>query len=162
MQTEESTEEMRILKIKKGTVIDHITAGHALEVVRLLGIPPGTDLKISLIMNASSKLMESGKDIIKIENRELTEAEASKITLIAPEATINIIRNFVRIEKYRVKLPNEIKDIITCPNGTCITNAPRECINSKFRVISKKPPILECVYCDAQIEGKEIYNFIKR
>lgn len=159
-KTTETTEEMRILKIRNGTVIDHIPHGYALEVVRILGILPGTDAKISLIMNTASKILGQ-KDIVKIEGRELTENETGKITVIAPDATINIIRNFINVEKYKVELPEIITGIITCSHGTCISNAPREPVQAKFRVISKKPTILVCVYCEAEIVEEDILKNMK-
>ena len=84
--------ELKVKPIENGTVIDHIPANKALQVLKILGLPQeGTN--VTLAMNVPSKL--GYKDIVKFENRELGPTEIDKIALIAPDATINIIRNFV-------------------------------------------------------------------
>lgn len=157
-ETEDAKKEIQISKIHEGTVIDHISPGRALDVLRILGILPGTKAKISLVMNASSKIMKGGKDIVKIENRELLEIETNKIAIISPDATINIIRNYNVIQKHRVALPDEIIDIIKCSRPSCITNDLRESkgIKTKFKVVEKKPIVIECCYCDEQIKQEDI------
>ncbi|RLG59636.1 MAG: aspartate carbamoyltransferase regulatory subunit, partial [Candidatus Hydrothermarchaeota archaeon] len=87
--------ELRVLKIKNGTVIDHIEGGQALNVLKIIGIPKTT---VTIAMNVPSK--KTGiKDIVKVEGRELKEEEVNKISLISPRATINIIRNYEVVEK---------------------------------------------------------------
>ncbi|MBE9592270.1 MAG: aspartate carbamoyltransferase regulatory subunit, partial [Proteobacteria bacterium] len=95
--------ELKIQTIKNGSVIDHITAGNAVKVLHILGIPKTFSSTVSVAMNVKSKLGK--KDIVKVENRELDPQEVDKIALIAPKATINIIRDFEVAEKHRVKLP---------------------------------------------------------
>jgi aspartate carbamoyltransferase regulatory subunit len=109
-------------------------------------------------MNTSSKIMTGGKDIVKIEGRELLELETNKIAIISPNATINIIRNYEVIQKYRVVLPKEIINIIKCSRPSCITNDLKETkgLNTKFRVIEKNPIVIECCYCDEQIKEEDI------
>jgi aspartate carbamoyltransferase regulatory subunit len=89
--------------------------------------------------------------VVKIEDRELEANEVDKIALIAPEATINIIRNYKVAEKHKVELPDEVKGIVTCPNPSCITNL-KEPVETRFTVISQKPPVLKCWYCEREIE----------
>ena len=79
-------------KIKNGTVIDHISAGHALDVLKILGIDGREGHTVSVAMNVLSE-KQSKKDIVKVESRELAPGEVDKIALIAPGATINIIRD---------------------------------------------------------------------
>ncbi|HEW89869.1 MAG TPA: aspartate carbamoyltransferase regulatory subunit, partial [Candidatus Bathyarchaeota archaeon] len=59
---------MRVAKIKEGTVIDHITAGRALMVLKILGITGREGFVVSVAMNVPSKKM-GRKDIVKIEGR---------------------------------------------------------------------------------------------
>ena len=101
---------LKITPIKNGTVIDHITPGLAVKVLRILKIPESTSSVVSVAINVKSKIGK--KDIVKVENRELDTREVDKIALIAPKATINIIRDFEVIDKHRVKLPNEIIGIV--------------------------------------------------
>ena len=137
--------EMRVRPIKNGTVIDHITAGQALNVLRILGISGTTTAVVSVAMNVPSAVLES-KDIVKIEDRELKEEEVDRVSLIAPNATINIIRDFEVIEKYRVDLPELLEGVMKCDNPNCISNTSEPVI-SKFTV-NKKPVELRCVYCE--------------
>lgn len=140
---------LRVTPIGNGTVIDHIPAGQALNVLKILGIDRTTQATISLLMNVSSH--RSGrKDIVKVEDRELKEEEVNKISLIAPGATINIIRDRRVVDKYTVDMPDLIVGVLRCPNPSCISNT-NEPINSRFIVKSKNPVILRCVYCEQAI-----------
>ncbi len=136
---------LRVRPIKNGTVIDHITAGQALNVLRILGISGTTNAVVSAAMNVSSGVLGS-KDIVKVEDRELEEEEVDRISLIAPDATINIIRDFEVVEKYRVDLPDRLEGVLKCVNPNCISNT-NEPVISKF-VVNKKPVELRCIYCD--------------
>jgi len=101
-------------------------------------------------MNVKSKIGK--KDIVKVENRELKPEEVNKIALIAPKATINIIRDYEVVKKFKVHLPDEIVGIVRCPNPNCISNA-REPIQSRFRVISRDPIRIKCCYCEREPEN---------
>jgi aspartate carbamoyltransferase regulatory subunit len=141
--------ELKITPIKNGTVIDHITPGYAIKVLHVLKIPEQGSSVVSVAMNVKSRMGK--KDIVKIENRELDPKEVDKIALIAPKATINIIRDFEVKEKYKVHLPDEIIGIVKCSNPTCITNA-REPVSSKFILTSKDPLRIKCYYCEREPE----------
>ncbi|OKY77825.1 MAG: Aspartate carbamoyltransferase regulatory subunit PyrI [Candidatus Methanohalarchaeum thermophilum] len=151
--------ELRVRPIKNGTVIDHLTAGLALKVVKILGIDETIKEVVSIVMNVSSESMGK-KDIVKVENRELNSDEVDKISLIAPKATINIIRDHEIVEKHRVSLPDTVEEFIECPNSKCITNT-NEPIKSKFKVINEKEVKLKCEYCQRTIKG-EITGYIKK
>lgn len=144
-ETNPSKKEMRVRRIKHGTVIDHITAGQALNVLRILGISGTTTAVVSVALNVSSGVLGL-KDIVKVEDRELEEKEVDRISLIAPNATINIIRDFEVIEKYRVDLPEKLEGVVKCSNPNCISNT-NEPVISKF-IVNKKPVELRCIYCD--------------
>ncbi|TAN47218.1 MAG: aspartate carbamoyltransferase regulatory subunit [Candidatus Methanoperedens sp.] len=136
---------MRVRRIEHGTVIDHITAGQALNVLRILGVSGTTSAVVSVAMNVPSGAIGS-KDIVKVEDRELEEEEVDRISLIAPNATINIIRDYEVIEKYRVELPERLEGVVKCSNPNCISNT-NEPVISKF-LVNKKPVELRCIYCD--------------
>lgn len=144
--------ELRVSKIENGTVIDHIPPGKGWSVLRILEIPSRTDAIVSILMNASSEKYGK-KDVIKVENRELTEEEVNKIALAAPNASINIIRDYNVVKKRRVELPDVIEGIIECSNPPCITNTS-EPVEPKFKVIDKSPATLRCLYCE-RITGEE-------
>ncbi len=148
--------ELKVSPIGNGTVIDHITAGQALNVLKILGIHAGTDAVLSVIMNVRSNKMGK-KDIVKIENRELRREEVDKIALIAPNATINIIRNYEVVEKRKVFLPKVIEGILRCANPNCISNAREEPVVPKFITVSENPPIFRCFYCERIVENAAEY-----
>jgi aspartate carbamoyltransferase regulatory subunit len=141
--------ELTIPRIKDGTVIDHITAGNAVKVLHILGIPKSASSIVSVAMNVKSRFGK--KDIVKVENRELDPNEVNKISLIAPKATINFIRDYEVVKKHRVKLPEEIIGIVSCANPTCVSNA-KEPVKSRFKIISKDPPKVKCYYCERELE----------
>lgn len=143
--TESEKKGMRVRSIKHGTVIDHITAGQALNVLRILGISGTSTAVVSVAMNVPSGVLGL-KDIVKVEDRELKEEEVDRISLIAPNATINIIRDFEVIEKHKVELPERLEGVVKCDNPNCISNT-NEPVISKF-VVNKKPVELRCIYCD--------------
>ncbi|RLG30712.1 aspartate carbamoyltransferase regulatory subunit [Methanosarcinales archaeon] len=141
--------ELRVQPIKQGTVIDHITAGQAVNVLRILKIPKSVNSVVSVAINVKSKI--GRKDIVKVENRELDPHEVDKIALIAPKATINIIRDYEVVEKHRVQLPDELVGIVKCSNPTCISNS-NEPVKSRFLVINKDPTQIKCYYCEREPE----------
>jgi len=141
--------ELKIPLIKNGSVIDHITSGNAVKVLHILGIPRGTSSVVSVAMNVNSKMGK--KDIVKVENRELDPQEVDKIALIAPKATINIIRNYKVAKKHKVELPDEVIGLLSCSNPTCVSNA-REPVKSRFIVVCKDPPKIKCFYCEREPE----------
>jgi len=142
--------ELKITPIKNGTVIDHINAGASMKVLKILGLPrEGSASVISVAINVPSKT-DAMKDIVKIEDRELDKSEVDKITLVAPRAVINIIRNYEVAEKRPVQLPDVVRGIVRCENQNCISNA-KEPVESLFYVVSKNPLRLKCHYCEREI-----------
>lgn len=143
-----------VSKIKDGTVIDHITAGHALDVVRILGITGRSNGIVLIAMHVPSKQLGT-KDIVKVEGRELEPEEVDKIALLAPHASINIIRDYKVADKKRVKLPNIIRGTVKCGNPSCISNS-NEPVQPKFYVKSQEPLIIRCHYCSYIMEKQDI------
>lgn len=142
--------ELKVQPIRNGTVIDHISPGRAVTVMRILGLlRPGWTSTVTAAMNVPSNEGRSRKDILKIEDRELDPAEVNKISLIAPNATINIVREYEVVRKERVALPEKVSGLVKCPNPNCVTN--HEPIKSQFLVTSKDPVRLQCGYCDREV-----------
>ncbi len=142
--------EIKVAPIKNGTVIDHISCGMALKVLKILGISDDVDSTVSVLMHVPSKKM-GWKDIVKVEDKELAQIEVDKISLVAPEASINIIRNYEVVDKMKVSLPEVAIGILTCGNPNCVTNA-NEPIQTEFALKSKNPIVLRCKYCDRELE----------
>lgn len=145
---------LKISKIKDGTVIDHIPPGKALRVLSILKIDDLVENSISIGIRVTSKRLGT-KDVIKIENRDLEKFEVDKISLIAPEATISIVSNYEIIEKFPVELPQRIVGIVRCSNANCITNM-KEPVNGEFSLMSKKPLLIRCNFCERTMNEREI------
>lgn len=147
-------EELRVKKIREGTVIDHISAGHALAVLRILGVAGSGENVVSVVINVPSQRL-GRKDIVKIEGRELKPDEVDRIALIAPKATINIIRHYSVVDKKKVKLPKIVRGIVSCDNTTCISNSA-EPIQPTFFVEGQEPLRLRCYYCNRVMEEPDV------
>jgi aspartate carbamoyltransferase regulatory subunit len=143
--------ELKITPIKNGTVIDHIGNGLALEVLRIIGVQNlDKDSTVSVALHVRSNKL-GWKDIVKVENMELSPRKVNAIALITPTATISIIRDFKVREKRMVDLPDRIVGVLRCPNPNCISNQS-EPVESEFEVSERRPVILTCAYCDRQVE----------
>jgi aspartate carbamoyltransferase regulatory subunit len=142
---------IKVSALRQGTVIDHLRRGSALRVIRLLGIT--VDGAVTIGLNLESRKYGL-KELIKIENRELTQDEVSKIALLSPEATFCIIRSFEVVHKFRAQLPSLVEGLVRCGNPTCITNADR--IRTRFRVVRSQPARLRCLYCERAFNEDEI------
>ncbi len=143
-----------VSKIRNGTVIDHISGGYALDVVKILGITGKTNGIVLIAMHVPSKQLGL-KDIVKVEGRELEPEEVDKIALLAPGASINIFRNYQVMDKKRVKLPSSIRGIVKCGNPACISNS-NEPVQTQFYVKSQEPLMIRCHYCSFLMEKEDI------
>ena len=134
--------ELRVSKIRNGTVIDHIAGGQALNVLAILGIDGDEGVGVSIGMNVPSDKLGT-KDVVKVEDRELSQGEVDVLSLLAPEATVNIVREFAVVDKKRVERPDRVVGLLTCPNHNCIPNAD-EPVESAFGVVDDG---VRCEFC---------------
>lgn len=88
------------------------------------------------------------KGIIKIENKFFSDEEISRLSVVAPNVVLNIIRNFEVVEKKKVETPDELRGIVKCNNPKCVTN--NEPMATMFTVIDKNAGIIRCHYCDKE------------
>jgi len=145
--------ELSISAIKDGSVIDHIPSNTTLKVVDILNLK-GLRGIISVATNLTSKAMGK-KGIIKISGKDLTKEEVDKIALIAPNATVNIIKNYNVKEKIKVAIPPTINKIIKCSNPNCVTNNEKN-VTTKFYVLKKDPLKIKCHYCERNMDKEDI------
>ena len=138
--------ELQVAAIENGTVIDHIPSEKTHEVARLLHL---TDIDAPTLIgyNLPSKRL-GRKGIIKITNKYFTDEEISRLSVIAPNVVLNIIKDYEVVEKKMVVTPNELHGIIKCNNPKCITN--NEPMDTFFTVIDKEKGIVKCHYCDKE------------
>ncbi|WP_366775002.1 aspartate carbamoyltransferase regulatory subunit [uncultured Eubacterium sp.] len=132
---------LNIDSIENGYVIDHIPAGKGMQIYNILSLDK-LSCQVAIITNAKSKKNDV-KDIIKIN--ELVDLDLDVIAYIAPNATVNVIKNCERIDKKSLSLPNEIKNVIKCPNPRCISN--NEDIDHIFKLTDEKGTY-RCLYCE--------------
>ena len=148
---------LMVRRIREGTVIDHIDEGRGLQVLGALGITGEDGGRITIALNVPSGKFRK-KDIIKVENRFLKDDDTNKLAVIAPKATINMIKEFKLVEKRRVSLPNAIDRIFRCANPDCITNSP-ERIESVMEVVDREGRVLRCRYCARILDVNQLeYN----
>jgi len=155
MVQQDKRKELKVSAIENGTVIDHIPAQSVFQVINILNlykipnqIMVGTNLE-------SSKLGKKG--IIKVSSKYFESEEINKIALVAPSATLIVIKDYTVVYKAKVEIPEHINKIVKCINPNCITN--HEQITTKFSVIEKEDLRLLCHYCE-KVTKKENIKFI--
>ncbi|MEM2962949.1 MAG: aspartate carbamoyltransferase regulatory subunit [Candidatus Anstonellales archaeon] len=135
---------MFVEKIKNGTVIDHVPVGLGLQIMKILGVDKNYPARVALIMNVASKKM-GRKDVLKVEDKYLDRLSLDRISLVAPGATINLIKDGDVVEKRACRMPKIVGGIMGCPNPKCITNLERV-INTFF--VDGSDGRVRCKYCE--------------
>ena len=138
--------ELQVAALENGTVIDHIPCDKLFTVVSLLGLKHMHN-NITIGFNLNSKKLGT-KGIIKIADQFFCDDEINRIAVVAPNAKLNIIRNYAVVEKREISLPNELAGIVKCSNPKCITN--NEPMPTRFHVVDKDRCILRCHYCEKE------------
>ncbi|MBA3709280.1 MAG: aspartate carbamoyltransferase regulatory subunit [Planctomycetes bacterium] len=136
--------------IANGTVIDHIPSPMTLKVATLLA---GPDDQVFMGMNLRSSLL-GRKGVVKISGRELTERSVSSLALIAPTASISIIRDYTVVSKNPVPVPSRFEDIARCANPNCVTNHERWA--TRFDVVGRTPLRVRCIYCERSFDAADL------
>lgn len=147
-----TVKELKVSAIENGTVIDHIPPKSVFQVVKILNLT-NFDNHIFVGTNLDSKKYRK-KGIIKISNHYFEKDDINKIALIAPHATLIIIKDYKVVEKMTVELPDKIEGTVKCVNPNCVTNF--EDIMAKFSVIDKENVKLRCHYCEKITEEKNM------
>jgi len=155
MENNVNPKELKVSAIENGTVIDHIPARNVFQVVRILGLDTFDNQMLIGINLDSQKYGKKG--IIKVNNRFFEPEEINKISLVAPTATLIVIRDFAVVEKKNVTVPDVVHNIVKCFNPNCITN--HESIPTNFLVVNKEDLKLLCHYCE-KVTGKDTMTFI--
>jgi aspartate carbamoyltransferase regulatory subunit len=155
--SQENRKELIVSAIENGTVIDHIPSDKVFKVMRILNLETAKQ-QILFGVNLESKKFGK-KGIVKVQDKFFEVDEINKIALVAPTATIIVIRNFEVVEKHQVTIPQSITGITKCFNPKCITNF--EPVTTKFDVVAdeKNDVSLVCHYCE-KITKKEHIQFL--
>ena len=139
---------MNVDSIKNGVVIDHITAGDGMKIYYFLGLDK-LDCPIALIKNAMSRNM-GRKDIIKVDSENLPDLCA--LGYIAPDVTVNVIKDGEIIKKYHPELPEQLADIVKCQNPRCITSTEQERPDI-YSLTDRENRVHLCIYCESKAKG---------
>ena len=141
-----NNKELQVAALKNGTVIDHIPSDSVFTVVSLLNLQ---EVDSNLIIGNnfdSSKLGKKG--LVKVADRFFTDEEISRLAVVAPNISLNIIRDYEVVEKKNVILPDELRGIVRCNNPKCITN--NEPMLTWFHVTDRRRGVLKCHYCEKE------------
>lgn len=140
---------MNINGVNNGIVLDHIKAGEALNIYKLLQLDK-LNCCVAIIQNVNSTKYGK-KDIIKID----TELEVDLDTLgyIDSNITVNVVKDNKLVKKLHLSLPETLTNIIQCKNPRCITSVEQE-IKHMFKLVNKDNKAYRCVYCDAIYTNK--------
>jgi len=155
MDKSESRKELKVSAIENGTVIDHIPNTNLFQVIRILNLDEAGDQVLFGTNLESSKMGKKG--IIKVSNKYFEADEINKIALVAPNATLIVIKDFEVISKKKVAAPDVVEKIVKCFNPNCISN--HETVVTKFDVVDKKEMKLKCHYCE-KITTRETIVFL--
>lgn len=149
MMSDKKSTELAVAALAAGTVIDHIPSDALFKVAHILGIEK-MHCGVTIGNNLPSRRI-GRKGIIKVEDLEFDRQTLDRIAVVAPAATVNIIRNYHVASKGTVELPQTLRGIVRCPNPKCITN--NEPMTTRFDVTNPDGLILTCYYCGHSVQG---------
>lgn len=145
-------QELLVAALQNGTVIDHIPSAKLFKVISVLHLE---NMKTAVTVGFNLKSKKMGhKSIIKIADKFFTDEELNQLSVITPNVTLAIIRDYEVVEKKEVKMPEELYDIVKCANPKCITN--NEPMRTHFHVLDKETGILQCHYCNKEVKVNEV------
>ena len=147
--------ELQVAALQNGTVIDHIPTDKLFTIVNLLGLM-NVENNMTIGNNLESKKLGK-KGIIKVADRFFSDEEISRLSIVAPNVQLNIIRDYEVVEKKQVIMPDVVKGIVKCGNPKCITN--NEPMTTIFHVINKENGVLKCHYCEKE-QNKEAVKLL--
>ena len=151
-KTRPNLRELQVAALENGTVIDHIPSDKLFTVVSLLNLKD-MDSNITIGYNLESKKLGK-KGIIKIADKFFTDEEINRISVVASNIKLNVIRNYAVVEKKEAIMPDELKGIVKCNNPKCITN--NEPMQTWFHVTDKEKGLLKCHYCEKEQQKDNI------
>ncbi len=144
--------EFIVSAIENGTVIDHIPSKNVFQVIKILNLEESDDMVLFGTNLESKKYGKKG--IVKVKNKFFKNSEINKIALVAPKATLIVIKDYQITSKQVVELPDDVQGIVKCFNPNCITN--HEKVETKFNLIDKEEVKLRCHYCEKITDKKNM------
>lgn len=136
---------MLVNPIEEGIVLDHITAGNAMEIYEALKLSE-LECQVAIIKNCPSKKMGK-KDILKIN--DIIDINFDVLGYIDPGITVNFIKNSKIYKRLKLELPEKISGVIKCNNPRCITSVEQE-LEHIFKLTNREKGVYRCIYCEAK------------
>ena len=140
---------MIVNPIHNGIVLDHITAGKAMQIYQILGLDK-LDCTVAIIKNADSQKMGK-KDILKI--CELIDIDLDVLGYIDPGITVNVIKDGEKVSRLHLELPEKVTNVIRCRNPRCITSVEQE-LPHTFKLTDRESGTYRCIYCETKAKNK--------
>lgn len=155
--SETSNDKLLVEAIGNGTVIDHIAPGQAMNILRLFNFL-GKHNHITVGFNLRSSNMGS-KDIIKISDVTFSPSETEQLAILAPDATVNLIKDYKVVDKYNLRLPSEIKGAFECSNSNCITHFEKGA-TPRFKIFKDGEQVMmRCHYCERVVTREQLLKY---
>ena len=109
------------------------------------------DCSVAIIQNALSRKMGK-KDIIKVET-SIDNFNLDIISLLDHNATIDVIKDGEIIDKPKLPLPKEVRNIIRCKNPRCISSIEQG-LDQIFVLTDAENATYRCKYCETEYDNK--------
>jgi aspartate carbamoyltransferase regulatory subunit len=138
--------ELVVSALENGTVLDHIPAENVYKALDILNLK-GVESQITIGINLASRIYGK-KGIIKVADKFFSDEEISRLSVVAPNVVLSVIRDYDVVEKKEVITPDELHGIVRCSNPKCITN--NEPMSTFFHVVDKQAGTLKCHYCEKE------------
>ena len=104
---------------------------------------------MAIIKNASSNKMGK-KDIIKVQGDMNLNLDI--LGFVDDQITVNIIKGDTIVEKRKLHLPKQVKNVIRCKNPRCITSIEQE-LDQIFILTDKEHAVYRCKYCEEKFRS---------
>ena len=141
-----------VAALENGTVIDHIPSELVFTIASLLELEK-LESSVTIGYNLTSQKIGK-KGVIKVADKFFSDEEISRLSVVAPNVVLSIIRDFGVVEKKKVTTPDELRGIVRCSNPKCITN--NEPMPTYFHVVDKQEGVLKCHYCEKEQNKSEV------
>ena len=146
--SETTNDHLLVEAISNGTVIDHIAPGQAMNILRLFNFL-GKHNHITVGFNLRLLILREGHEG---HHQDfwcyLLPCRDSADPTLAPDATVNTIKDYKVQDKYNLRLPSEIRGAFECPNSNCITHVERGA-KPCFRIFKEDNEVMmRCHYCE--------------
>ena len=145
----DANKQMMVNPIQNGVVLDHITAGKAMEIYKVLRLDK-LGCTVAVIVNAASKKM-GRKDVLKIY--DVIDLNFDVLGYLDPGITVSIIEDGEVVRRISLDLPVQVEGVLRCKNPRCITSCEQE-LPQVFKLTDRQKKVYRCIYCETMAKNK--------